>query len=75
MQTFSKTGTFDQAAVDGVRLRPVKPWLNNPFSDHEVGAAVRKLANGKSAGDVNAQRSTSKSWRKMWTPKYICAIL
>lgn len=51
-QTFSQTGTFDEDAVNSVPLRSAKPWLDNPFSDNEVNAAVRKMANGKSAGDA-----------------------
>ena len=45
-QTFSRLGTFDPDAVNSVPLRAAKPWLDNPFSDNEISAAVRKLANG-----------------------------
>ena len=51
-QTFSQKGAFDQAAIDSVPLRRAKPWLDNAFTDYEVSAAVRKLANGKSAGEA-----------------------
>ena len=51
-QTFSRLGTFDPDAVSSVPLRAAKPWLDNPFSDNEISAAVRKLANGKSAGEA-----------------------
>ncbi len=51
-QTFSRLGTFDQDAVNSVPLRAAKPWLDNPFTDNEISAAVRKLANGKSAGEA-----------------------
>ena len=50
-QTFSKFGVFDADAVNTVPLRTSRPWLNNSFSENEVTAAVRKMANGKSAGD------------------------
>ncbi len=44
-QTFSQKGTFDEDAVNSVPLRSAKPWLDSPFSDNEVNAAVRKMAN------------------------------
>jgi hypothetical protein len=51
-QTFSRLGTFDPDAVSSVPLRAAKPWLDSPFTDNEISAAVRKLANGKSAGEA-----------------------
>jgi len=51
-QTFSRLGTFDPDAVSSVPLRAAKSWLDNPFTDNEISAAVRKLANGKSAGEA-----------------------
>ena len=53
MQTFSKKGTFDAAAVECVSLRKAKPWLDNPFTDHEISVAVQRMPNGKSAGEAN----------------------
>jgi hypothetical protein len=35
-----------------VPLRAAKSWLNSAFTDNEISAAVRKLANGKSAGEA-----------------------
>ena len=53
MHTFSKKGTFDAAAVECVSLRKAKPWLDNPFTDHEISVAVQRMSNGKSAGEAN----------------------
>jgi hypothetical protein len=39
------------AAINSVPLRPLRPWLDNSFSEHEVTVAVRKMANVESAGD------------------------
>jgi hypothetical protein len=50
-KTFSTYGSFDTDAVRSVPLRPLRPWLDNPISKHEVTAAVRKMTNGKSEGD------------------------
>jgi hypothetical protein len=50
-KTFSTYGSFDIDAVNSVPLRPLRPWLDNPFSEHEVTAAVRKRTNGESAVD------------------------
>jgi hypothetical protein len=50
-KTFLTHGSFDTDAVNSMPLRPLRPWLDNPFSEHEVTAAVRKMTNGKSAGD------------------------
>jgi hypothetical protein len=52
-KTFSTCGTSDVEAVNSLPLRPPRSWLDNPFSDHEVTAAVQKMADGKSAGEVN----------------------
>jgi hypothetical protein len=43
---FSRLGTFDPDAASSVPLRAAKPWMDNPFTDNEISAAVRKLANG-----------------------------
>jgi len=51
-RTFSRLGTFDLDAVNSVPLRAAKPWMDNPFTDYEISAAVRKLGNGKSAGEA-----------------------
>lgn len=51
-KTFSQTGTFDPAAVDMVRLRGLRPWMDGAFTANELSAAVRKAQNGKSAGDA-----------------------
>ena len=45
--TFSQTGTFDEDAVNICTLAVGKAMADNPFSDNEVNAAVRKMANGK----------------------------
>jgi hypothetical protein len=50
-KTFSTYGSFDTDAVNSVPLRHLRPWLDNPSSEHEVTAAVRKMTNGKSAGE------------------------
>ena len=51
-KTFSKTGSFDPAAVDEVKLRPEQVWMDKPLEDAEVSRATRKLANGRSGGDA-----------------------
>ena len=48
---FSKQGTFDPAAVDGVRQRPQRPELDKPPSFEEYSSAVRGLNNNKAPGD------------------------
>jgi hypothetical protein len=48
-KTFSTFGSFDINAVKSVPLRPLRPWLDNPFSEHEVTAAIRKTANRTAA--------------------------
>jgi hypothetical protein len=50
-KTFSTCGTFDVDAIYCVLSRPLGPWQDNSFSEHEVTAAVRKMACGKSSGD------------------------
>jgi len=72
-QTFSRLGTFDPDAVNSVPLRAAKPWLDNPFTDNEISAAVRKLANGKSAGEAaNAPWSISRRLKKTLPQRFTC---
>jgi hypothetical protein len=44
-KTFSTNGIFETDAVKSVPSRPLRPWLDNPFSEHEVTAAVWKMTN------------------------------
>jgi hypothetical protein len=60
-KTFSTCGTVDTDAVNSVPLRPLRPWLENPFSEHEVTAAVRKMTYGKSAGESKCPAEYSKA--------------
>ena len=48
--SFSKKGRYDPEAINLVPLRPLQPWLDNPFSEKEISSAVHKMANNKSAG-------------------------
>jgi hypothetical protein len=50
----------DFDAVNSVPLGPLRPWLDNPFCEHEVTAAVWKMTYGKSAGDSKCPPSITK---------------
>ena len=49
---FSKSGSWDTAAVDKVRQRKYRPELGNVPTMEETVAAGMKLANGKAAGKM-----------------------
>jgi len=53
-ETFSKVATYDKIAIELMRQRKREPWkwLDNKPSREELCAAIRKMKNGKSAGDT-----------------------
>jgi hypothetical protein len=53
-KTFSTCAPFDVDAISSLPLRPLRPWLENPFSEHEVKSAVRKMV--KSSQVTNHQQ-------------------
>ena len=72
MQTFSKTGIFDAAAIGCVPLRKSRPWLDNPFTDHETSVDVQKMSNGKSAGYARCPAEYLRRYKKIPRQKSIC---
>ena len=48
---FSKTGTYDPAAVAAVKQRKHRGWMDRTPTTEEVCAATMKLSNGKSGGE------------------------
>ncbi len=56
---FGQKGSFDRAAIDIVRqrCRARWTWLDRPPTDAELRAAIRKVGDGKSAGDAQLSAS------------------
>ena len=52
---FNQQGVFDQTAIDKIRQRCSKKfaWFDNPPTDEEINAAVRKLGDDKSGANEN----------------------
>ena len=70
---FSKDGTYEDAAIQLVRQRKVRHWMDRPPEEEEVLSAVAKMNNWRSGGDAKIPgefyKALCKGYGKEDTPE------